>query len=246
MVAGQRRAGWTRMLPGFLRRQAKKLLRLDTPAVGTVRWGELRRTSPFSRCFGYDRGTPVDRYYIEAFLSSWSADIKGHVLEIKDSGYTTRFGGSRVTASDVLDIDPGNPAATIIADLDAAAELPDEQFDCIILTQTLQFVYRPEAAFRDLHRSLKPGGVLLLTVPGLTPVKTRDMKWYWSFTNLVVQRLLAEHFLPENIQLTTYGNLLSATAFLHGLCGEELRPDELALYDPDYQVIIAARAVRSR
>ena len=30
----------------------------------TVRFGDLRRLVPFSREFGFDRGTPVDRFYI--------------------------------------------------------------------------------------------------------------------------------------------------------------------------------------
>src|SRR4051794_24300652 len=28
-----------------------------------VRWGSLRRTRPFSDCYGFDRGLPIDRYY---------------------------------------------------------------------------------------------------------------------------------------------------------------------------------------
>ena len=244
IIAGHGGAGWIETLRRSIRGQAKRLLGIGVPEVGAVRWGDLRRTSPISRNFGYDRGTPIDRYYIDDFLSRWSPDIKGSVLEVKSSNYTRRF-GSDVTRSEVLDIDSENPQATIIADLNAAAELPDQQFDCIILTQTLQFVYDFNAALRDLHRSLKPGGVLLMTVPGITPLRTRRMEWYWSFTDLAVQRLLHVHFQSGHIQLTTYGNLLSATAFLYGVATGELRTDELTLCDPDYQIIIAARAVRT-
>ena len=87
-----------------------------------MRLGDLRRLSPFTRDFGYARGGPIDRYYIEEFLSRWREDIRGRVLEIKSNDYTMRFGGTLVTSSDVLDIDPQNSAATIIADLVAGAE----------------------------------------------------------------------------------------------------------------------------
>jgi SAM-dependent methyltransferase len=232
----------------FLRRLRGQLRRLiGSPAavpVGAVRWGELRRTTPISQRYGFDRGTPVDRHYIEDFLSTWSADIKGHVLEVKNSDYTKAFGGSRVSKSDVLDVDAANPQATIIADLNAANELPGDAFDCIIFTQTLQYIYRLDCALRDLHRSLKPGGVLLMTVPGIAPSSPRENR-YWCFTDLSVQRLLGEQFQATNIQVFTYGSLLSATAFLYGLSAEELRPNELAARDAEYQLIIAARATKA-
>src|SRR5215216_119227 len=57
-----------------------------------VRLGSLGRPRPISEQWGYDRGTPVDRWYIERFLQEHRADITGRVLEVKDSGYTDRFG----------------------------------------------------------------------------------------------------------------------------------------------------------
>ena len=71
---------------------------------------------PFSDHYGWDRGTPVDRFYIDAFLAEHAGEIKGRVLEIGDAEYTKRHGGDRVTQSDVLHASPGNPQATIIAD----------------------------------------------------------------------------------------------------------------------------------
>jgi SAM-dependent methyltransferase len=211
-----------------------------------VRWGDLRRTAPISRNFGYDRGSPIDRHYIESFLSTHSGDIAGRVLEVKDRTYTQRFGGRRVTHSDVLDIDPQNPVATIVADLNAARELPGDAFDCIILTQTLLLVYDVRSAIRELYRSLKPGGVLLATVPGITPIAYAELgdTWYWAFTRRSMQWLFQEHFPAHHLTVEAYGNALSATAFLQGLSLSELRLEELAVQDPDYQVIVTVRAVK--
>src|SRR5689334_3710614 len=44
------------------------------PSVGEVRLGDLRRLTPISRNWGFDRGQPVDRYYIENFLAVQSSD----------------------------------------------------------------------------------------------------------------------------------------------------------------------------
>ena len=52
------------------------------PPLGWVKFGHLRRLTPFNRRWGYVRGLPVDRYYIENFLAGHAQDIHGHVLEI--------------------------------------------------------------------------------------------------------------------------------------------------------------------
>jgi SAM-dependent methyltransferase len=231
------------LTPKTLRRGIKRLLGIGPPAVGTVRWADLRRTEPINHGWGFERGTPVDRYYIKNFLQHCSADVSGHVLEVKDAAYTRQFGGEQVTRSTVLDVNTDNPNATIITDLNNAVELPTGTFDCIILTQTLHFIYDFSSAIRHLARSLAPGGVLLLTVPGITRVPiSHDGTWYWSFTRNSLQRLLEEHFPSQLVDVSSGGNVLAATAFLHGLALEELRNEELEQNDPEYPLIIMARA----
>ena len=112
--------------------------RLQRLRAGTVDFGQLRRLTPISREFGYDRGLPIDRYYIEQFLSTNASDIRGRVLEMGDDSYTRKFGADRVQQADVLHVVEGNPRATIVADLTCADHVPSDIFDCIILTQTLQ------------------------------------------------------------------------------------------------------------
>ena len=72
--------------------------------VGTVDFGHFRRLIPISKEWGFDRGLPIDRYYIERFLQRHAADIRGRVLEVGDNAYTRRFGGDRVTNSDVINL----------------------------------------------------------------------------------------------------------------------------------------------
>jgi glycosyltransferase involved in cell wall biosynthesis/SAM-dependent methyltransferase len=214
-----------------------------TPAVGQVDFGQLRRTIPVSRWFGFDRGRPVDRKYIEDFLDRHAADVKGRVLEIGDNTYTKRFGGDRVSSSEVLHIDPAAPEVTYVADLADGAGLPDGAFDCVILTQTLHLIFDLWAAVRTLHRTLKPGGVLLLTVPGVSGVDQGEWGgvWFWSFTPASLGRLLEGTFGREQIEIQSHGNVLVATAFLHGLADSELTPEEFAASDPHYPVIVTAR-----
>ena len=162
-----------RVIPrAFRLKLLHRLRRLRYPA----RLGTLRRTSPLSDYWGSDRGTPVDRYYIDNFIGEHGRDIHGRVLEIKDMQYTERF-GCNVRRSDVLDVDPGNNAATIVADLAAADAVASNCFDCVILTQTLQLVYDTRAALTHVHRILRPGGVVLVTVPTMSQLASNTKPW---------------------------------------------------------------------
>lgn len=220
------------------------------PAVGRVDLGDLRRETPVSRVFGFDRGQCIDRLYIEQFLERHAQAVQGRVLEVGDDAYTRRFGQDRVTRSDVLHIRPGEPGATLHADLgDPHCPLPDNAFDCIVLTQTLIVIPDVHQALRTLHRILKPGGVLLATFPGLAQISRYDMdRWgdYWRFTDRSASMLFGQVFGPERVQVETRGNVLAAIAYLHGLCTADLRPEELERHDPDYQVVITVHATKER
>ena len=212
------------------------------PPIYRVDLGSLNRTQPFSTQFGYDRGGPVDRYYIEKFLAKNSHLIKGRALEIGDNEYTLHFGGSNVSVSDILHVDRTNKKATYVGDLSNAPNLPSDAFDCIILTQTLQFIYDFKKAIATCYRILKPGGSLLLTVPGISHIPQDEWGEYccWSFTETAMKKILSERFDINHIQTETYGNVLVASAFLYGMGRYELSNDQLNDHDPHYQVIITA------
>lgn len=237
-------------LPDTLRQWAWRRIRGLTrrPPVGLVRFGSLRRLTPISSDWGEDRGRPIDRFYIERFLEQRKDDVRGHVLEIQENDYTIRFGADRVTISDVLSVAPGNPRATIIADLTDAPNIPDDTFDCVLVTQTLQLVYDVRAAMRTVHRILRPGGVMLATLPGITKIARDDVDdWcaQWHFSEPSARRLVGEVFGIGNVQTTSHGNVLAAISFLHGLAISELKKSELEHEDRDFPLVITVRAVKS-
>jgi SAM-dependent methyltransferase len=185
--------------------------------------------------------------YVENFIGGYADDIRGRVLEIAALDYTSRF-GSDVDRADVLMATSGNQLATIVGDLTDAPHIADDSFDCAIVTQTLQFVYEVRAALATLHRILVPGGVLLATVPGITKLSPpEDEEWgeWWHYTGRSARRLGEEAFGVGNVDVRTYGNVLSATGFLFGLAASDLRPEELAVDDRLYEVTIGIRAVKS-
>jgi SAM-dependent methyltransferase len=221
--------------------------RLWAPALGGVKLGDFARTTPVSTVFGFDRGDPIDRYYIEKFLGKNANDIRGTVLEIGDNSYTIRFGGQRVVRSDVLHVDADNPAATIVGDLSKSGILPSDAFDCIVLTQTLHLIFDMRKAVAELARSLKPGGVLLITAPGITPVDRGEWgyTWYWSLTELALAKLLAECFDEKDVATETFGNIFAAVCFLQGLAVSEVPASKLDVFDAAFPVIVTARVIKS-
>ena len=205
-----------------------------------------RRTRPISSVFGYDRGPQsVARYYVDAFIYSHSDDIRGRVLEVGDTRYSSRFGD--VVRRDVLHIAPGNPAATIVADLSAADNIPDDTFDCMILTQTLQCIYDVAAAVHHIHRVLRPGGCVLATLSGISQVSRPDMdRWgeFWHFTPRSASLLFEPVFSPQCVTMECHGNIGSAMALLYGLAAREVSPELLARRDKCYPIVIGVRAAK--
>lgn len=204
--------------------------------------GKLTET-PVSNVFGCDRGIPIDRYYIEKFLSENIKLIKGVTLEIAESTYTKKFGKEKVKKALVFNVRKNQSKADVIGDLATGEGIKENLVDCFIMTQTLPFIYDIHSTVKNAIKILKPGGSLLVTVPGITQISRYDMsRWgqYWSFTDLSLKKLFEEVVPSSFIDIKTYGNVKSATSFLYGLAQHELTRKELEYYDSDYQLIIGA------
>jgi SAM-dependent methyltransferase len=214
--------------------------------LGSVRFGQLGTTRPVSLDFGWDRGRPIDRYYIENFLHARATDIRGRVLEIADDAYSSRFGGSRITRQDILHLHAGNSKATLVGDLTQPGVVPEDAFDCIVMTQTLHLIFDMQQAAARLYSALRRGGVLLLTVPGISAIDRGEWgaNWCWSLTPASVTRLFEPWFGKSALTVEAHGNVFSATAFLQGLALEEIEQSKLDTYDSAYPVIVTLRAVK--
>lgn len=230
-------------------RAQQRRYRLQSVPVGSVNFGGLRRLSPISAVFGKDRDLlTIERYYIEQFLQRNAADVRGRCLEMGDATYTRKFGGKKVTQADVLNYVAGNPEATIIADLTDAPHIPDNSFDCIIITQTLQMIFQVDKAIATLHRILKPGGVVLCTSHGMTRVARRegvdDWGEYWHFTTQSKRRLFGAHFPKGSVAVSTVGNVFTCICNLHGLAASEIDQIELDTHDPNFEMLVLVRAMK--
>jgi hypothetical protein len=217
---------------------ARSLLR----GLGLPRWGNLRRLEPFSRRFGFERGTPVDRHYLHRFLAANRGAICGDVLEIQESGYTRRFGHD-LGDTHTIDIN-ASFSPTYCCDLaQAQAIVPSDRYDCFLLPNTLCVLRDIDACLRQALRVVKPGGTILATTAALVPLNP-DAPDYWRLS-AHGWREVARHVWPGcDVTVEARGNCLAAVAAMLGLAAEELTVAELEVTDPLYPVLVTLRAVK--
>lgn len=212
-----------------------------------VKWKNLRNLTPISPVFGLDRGTPIDRVYIDDFIKKNKHLVTGRVCEIAERIYSERYGGD-IEKIDILNY-VANENASIVGDLTKFNTLPSNCIDCFILTQTLNFIYDYRKAIEGIHYMLADNGVALITVAGISQVSRYDMdRWgdYWRFTDLSIKCVFSEVFGGDNIEVNVYGNVLAATSFMQGISAEELTFQELFFKDPDFQVTIVVKAIKRK
>ncbi len=204
----------------------------------------LTSFEPVSRLFGFERGTPIDRYYIESFLKSQSAGMVSSVvewtLEVEEDVYSRKYFPE--CSHDILFHSKG-------MDLTRHATLKEEYYGVFICTQVFNFIYDFKDAIVGAYHILKKGGVMLATVGGnISPVSRYDMeRWghYWGFTYLGIQRSIEEVFGIGSVKVIPYGNAIAATAFVQGLSVEDLAEKALLNEtDPDYVIVIGVRAIK--
>jgi SAM-dependent methyltransferase len=221
----------------LIRKIRAKIMLILKPRSGYFMFEDkVRNLKPISSKSGFDRGTPIDRYYIDKFLTEYKDVVRGRCLEIHDDFYVRKFGGSNVTQSDVLDIDTTNRLANIYGDLKNVSSIQDNTYDCLMITHTLGLIDDYDAAIREMHRILKPGGSLVIVVTIAGSTGKYD---HWRFTENSLRYAFGKYFKQDAMLIKTYGNVLVGQAHWIGLATEELTLEELDYHDPQFAIMAA-------
>jgi SAM-dependent methyltransferase len=108
-----------------------------------------------------------------------------------------------------------DPLHTPLVNIVARAEhlpLTSGSFDLVICTQVLQYISQPSVVIAEIHRVLKPGGSLLLSVPSACP-RDADHEC-WRFLPAVLRQLLANfekvEVVPEGGSITGFFRSINA------------------------------------
>ena len=210
-------------------------LRCMVRGLGIPRWGNLRRLQPFSMKFGWDRGSPIDRYYVDRFFERHRSYITGDVLEIDRSIYTRRYGHD-LRIIQAFDIDP-DCEDTLRCDLAHSENvLSTEAYDCLLMPCSLSFLRELEPSLRNALRVLKPGGVILANAAGLLRIDKVSLD-LWRFSPAGWQELLSRIWPACEIVVEGEGNCLSVIAANLGISQEELTAEELDYTDELFPVV---------
>ena len=195
--------------------------------------------NPVSRRYGREHGTPIDRYYIEKFLDEHKRCIRGTVAEFADDAYTKRF-GQKVMKSIILHVN-GWGENVIKADLVTGEGISESMVDCLICTQTIQFIFELESAIKNIYRLLKKDGVALITAHGIAQISLYDYRnWgeYWRFTKMAFQKLIDANCEGAEYEVSSYGNVKSCVSALYGMCIEDMDENDLTYDDEQYPFIL--------
>jgi len=159
-------------------------------------------------------------------FEQWLSQVPGSALHVLDVGgriqpYRALL-GDRCSQYIAVDLQP-TPLVSVIGD---ARQLPfaGEQFDLVLCCQVLEYIADPRAAITEMHRCLKPGGFLLLSVPAVFPRDAEEE--YWRFLPGAVRHLLADF---SRVELAPEGNSLVGFLRTVNVCAAAFaRPPVLA------------------
>lgn len=202
-------------------------------------FGDFRRHVPVCPSFGYTRGTPVDRFYLEQFVDDIRSQVVGVTLEIGGRpGNRELYEFWGATEYYTMDADP-RAGADLIADAHDRSACKQESLDCVILFNVLEHCARPWDVVENVHHWLKKGGTVFCMVPNIQRIH-RDPRDYWRILPDALQGLF-DRFMTRVI---TYGSLLTSIAALSGVATEELTLAELGQVNPQYPVVSCVVAIK--
>jgi hypothetical protein len=214
-----------------------------------LKYNRIRVDSKFSLSkfisndFGFSRGTPIDRYYIEKFIEKNRNYISGNVLEFGDNYYYKKYANSKNSRCDIftseLEFKTGRKDK-IYGDLTKVNPENFTQYDCIICTNVLNFIFDIDSATIGITKLLKPNGICILTLAGYsTHISKYDYdRWgdYWRFTDKSAE-LLFNNYL-EIVDKNLYGNYFAASAQINGYSLEDIDPSMANLFCKEYLMTI--------
>lgn len=127
--------------------------------------------------------------------------LEGSILDIGcgDKPYRSFFKNALTYTG--LDIFSG-PSVDIVVEPNAPWDIPSDQYDAVICTQVAQYAKSFELLFSEIFRVLKPGGILLFSVP--FAYNEHDVADdYWRFTKTGLKATFEERY--EIVAVETLG-----------------------------------------
>jgi SAM-dependent methyltransferase len=210
------------------------------PSRGKVNWGSLGAYVPISTGFGFERGTPIDRYYLNRFIEEVRSQVRGVVIEIGGS-LNNRTVYNFVNAREYHAMDLiQRPDVDIVGNAEDPAAFPASSIDSVIAFNVLEHCREPWVVIDNALLWLKPGGALFCMVPNAQRIHKMPGD-YWRPLPQAVSWMLRRF---STHQLRVYGNPIALVASFMGIASEEVPRRDLDFFNPDYPVATCAVAIK--
>lgn len=108
-----------------------------------------------------DVGCGEGNFVLEARLSGW--DAVGTEVDSHQAALASRIGGAEVRVGDLTD-----------------CHFEEESFDVVTMWHVLEHLRNPLETLAEVHKLLKPGGLLIVMVPDCSCLAARLFKASWS------------------------------------------------------------------
>ncbi len=197
--------------------------------INVFRFLWARNILPVGTDFGWSRGTPIGRFYVNNFVAEKAQGLGGVILEFGEARYRDYF--KDVEQYKVVDVVAG-PNVDFVCDIHDVSSMPQTFFDVIVCTQVLEHVERPEYALRELRKLLKKDGRLICTVPFLAHIHYVPTDYYRFSIDAITSALSRAGF--EVLDARNSGNALVTIGSLLGFSAQDFSSSEMAVVDNLY------------
>lgn len=196
-----------------------------------------------------EHAIPGERKWIDRFLiASASLLTTGRCLEFGDLTYTqTHFASQcwhrHYTRYTGKNAPPAGMTQSFEVDIDyGPGPIPINSFDTIIATMVFEHVKDPSTSASTLFQVLKPGGIMLWTVPTSWPHHVAPgFGDYWRYTE-EGGRLLLQRAGFEIMDSECHGDSSTVALYAMGMGEEEMIAKETYSGDCNYGVNVGIRA----
>ena len=205
--------------------------------VGSINLGSFANGKPFCHEFGYTRGTPIDRVFLDVFIDTIRDQVYGATLEIggrKEDKSLYRF--QNAEPFETLDVEAGS-GADHVGDAHCITLFRPGSWDSILAFNVLEHCERPWIVVSNFLYWLRPGGMAFCVVPNAQRLH-RGPRDYWRILPDAASSLFSDF---EEVTILRYGNLLTSQAAMSGIAAEELHY-AMAYSDRDYPTVTCISA----
>jgi hypothetical protein len=227
-MAGSPRSARSSAILGRWRESLARRRPRSSSRQSRVELGDFGRRSPVLDSDGLSVYDQLTRQFLRAMLTPFAG--RGLVVGVEaEPGWTDALPQTVDLRTARSTGDPGR-------------EVGETTVDWVLLDRCLQQLPEPAAGLEKIVSRLQPGALLVTLFTGIARPEPDDLRPLWSVAPHAARRLHEERGELEHVEVSQYGNVALALAWLYGLPPDGLTDEELTTVDPAYPVLVAVTA----